>query len=55
MLKEELVKVFGESVQFDVQGRPQSSGSNQAVVISLGVLLGLSVLGWIVTVTLTIR
>ncbi|XP_044201132.1 protocadherin Fat 4-like [Thunnus albacares] len=54
-LRAELVKVFGEGLQFDVLGRPQSAGSDQTVVIALGVLLGLSVLGLIVTVTLIIR
>ncbi|XP_067355536.1 protocadherin Fat 4 isoform X2 [Channa argus] len=52
---EGLIKVFGEETRFDVQIKPQSPTSNQAAVIALGVLLGLSIVGLIVTVTLIIR
>ncbi|XP_072240019.1 cadherin EGF LAG seven-pass G-type receptor 2 [Leuresthes tenuis] len=51
----QLALVFGEGFHFDVETRPQSSTSNQAAVIALGVLLALSILGLIVTVTLIIR
>ncbi|KAM4584790.1 protocadherin Fat 2-like [Odontesthes bonariensis] len=50
----ELASVFGEELHFDVETRPQSSTSNQAAVIALGVLLALSILGLIVAVTLII-
>ncbi|KAM7419871.1 hypothetical protein PAMA_016804 [Pampus argenteus] len=51
----ELNQVFGGGFHFDVQERPQSPDSNQAAVIALGVLLGLSIVGLTVTVTLIIR
>ncbi|XP_051241018.1 protein dachsous-like [Dicentrarchus labrax] len=51
----ELVKVFGEGLHFDVEMKPQSPASNQAVVIALAVLLSLSMLGLIVAVALIIR
>ncbi|KAK2817525.1 hypothetical protein Q5P01_025716 [Channa striata] len=51
----ELIKVFGEGFHFDVQMKPQSPGSDQSAVIALGVLLGLSIVGLIVTVVLIIR
>ena len=54
-VRTELVKVFGEGVVFNLAAKPQSPASNQAAVIALGVLLGLSVVGLIVAITLIIR
>ncbi|XP_037620034.1 uncharacterized protein LOC119484924 [Sebastes umbrosus] len=54
-VREELVKVFGESLHFDVEIKPQSPDSNQAVVITLGAMFALSMLGLIVAVALIIR
>ncbi|XP_070771479.1 protocadherin Fat 4 [Enoplosus armatus] len=54
-VREELVKVFGEGLQFAVEVKPQDPASDQAVVIALGVLLALSMLGLIVSVALIIR
>lgn len=51
----ELVKVFGANLQFDVETDPQSSASQQAVVIALGVLLALSMLGLIIITVIIIR
>ncbi|XP_029987441.1 protein dachsous [Sphaeramia orbicularis] len=51
----ELVKVFGEGLQYDLQEEPLSPPSNMGVVIALGVMLGLSIVGLIVTVTLIVR
>lgn len=54
-VRAELVKVFGDGLQFDLEMKPQSPASDdQAVVIALGVLLGLSMLGCIVAVALII-
>ncbi|XP_067441680.1 protocadherin Fat 4 [Thunnus thynnus] len=55
VLMAELVKVFGEGVQFDVLGRPQDTGSDQTVVIALGVVFGLGIPGLIVAVALIRR
>ncbi|XP_044201151.1 protocadherin Fat 4-like [Thunnus albacares] len=52
VLTAELVKVFGEGVQFDVLDRPQDTGSDQTLVITLSVVLGLLALGLIVAVVL---
>ncbi|XP_074485330.1 protocadherin Fat 4 isoform X2 [Sebastes fasciatus] len=54
-VRAELVKVFGESLHFDVEIKPQSPDSNQAVVIALGAMFALSMLGLIVAVALIIR
>ncbi|XP_041642272.1 protocadherin Fat 4 [Cheilinus undulatus] len=54
-VKEELVSVFGEDLHFDVEAGSQSSASNQAAVIALGVLFALSTLGLIVTIGLFVR
>lgn len=54
-VKAELALVFGEGLHFDIETRPQSSTVNQAAVIALGVLLGLSILGLIVSVVFIIR
>ncbi|XP_030282168.1 cadherin-23-like [Sparus aurata] len=56
-VRAELVKVFGNSVQFEVrlEVEPQSPASNQAVVIALGVLLALSMVGMIVAVVFVVR
>ncbi|XP_030599595.1 uncharacterized protein LOC115790071 [Archocentrus centrarchus] len=55
-VKAELTQVFEDELDFDVVTvEPQVSTSNQAVVIALGVLLGLSILGLIVAVALFIR
>ncbi|XP_028253159.1 protocadherin-1-like [Parambassis ranga] len=51
----ELTLVFGEGIHFDIETKPETSSSDQAVVITLGVLLGLSMLGLIITATLIIR
>ncbi|XP_028252910.1 cadherin EGF LAG seven-pass G-type receptor 1-like [Parambassis ranga] len=51
----ELTLVFGEGLHFDIETKPETSSSDQAVVIALGVLLGLSMLGLIITSTLIIR
>ncbi|XP_028265862.1 protocadherin Fat 4-like [Parambassis ranga] len=51
----ELTLVFGEGIHFDIETKPETSSSDQAVVIALGVLLGLSMLGLIITSTLIIR
>ncbi|XP_073327413.1 uncharacterized protein [Pagrus major] len=56
-VRAELVKVFGDSLQFELEltPEPQSSASNQAVVIALGVLVALSMLGLIVAVVFVFR
>ncbi|XP_039671449.1 protocadherin Fat 4 [Perca fluviatilis] len=54
-VRAELVKVFGESLHFDVEAKPQSPASNQAAVIALATMLALSMLGLIVAVALIIR
>lgn len=54
-VRAELAKVFGEEVQFAVEADPRAPTSNQAVVIALGVLLGLSVLALMVTAVLIVR
>ncbi|XP_029297871.1 cadherin EGF LAG seven-pass G-type receptor 2-like [Cottoperca gobio] len=54
-VRAELVKVFGEGLHFDVEIKPQSAASDQAVVIALGVMLVLSMVGLMVTVALIIR
>ncbi|XP_028423953.1 protocadherin Fat 4-like [Perca flavescens] len=54
-VRAELVKVFGESLHFDVEVKPQSPASNQAAVIALATMLALSMLGLIVAVALIIR
>ena len=50
-----LVHVFGDGLHFEVELKPQSSASNQAALISLGVMLALSMLGLIAAVALIIR
>lgn len=52
---EALVEVFGANLDFNVELKPQSPASDQAVVIALAVLLALSMLGLIVVVVLIIR
>ena len=49
-MTEELVKVFGDGVNFQVEPEPHSPDSSQAVVIALGVVCGMSVPGLIVAV-----
>lgn len=52
----ELSQLFGEELHFDVEMvDPQGSTSNQALVIALGVLFGLSILGLIIAVAFLIR
>ena len=47
-MREELVKVFGDSVQFEVESEPQGPASNPAVAITVGVLVALIIGGLIV-------
>ncbi|XP_020495271.2 protocadherin Fat 4 [Labrus bergylta] len=54
-VRAELVKVFGEELHFDVEVTPLSPASDQAAVISLGVLLALSMLGLIIAVVFIVR
>ncbi|XP_068583517.1 protocadherin Fat 4 [Cebidichthys violaceus] len=54
-VKVELVKVFGEGLQIDVELKPQSPASSQAAVIALGTMLALCMLGLIVAVVLIVR
>ncbi|XP_017289255.1 cadherin-23 [Kryptolebias marmoratus] len=54
-VKEELLRIFGEELHFDIVIQPQSSTSDQAAVIALGVLCGLSILGLIVSVVVIVR
>ena len=56
-MRAELVKVFGDSLQFEVklEVEPQGPASNQAVVIALGVLLALSMMGLMVAVVFVVR
>ncbi|XP_036950739.1 cadherin-23-like isoform X6 [Acanthopagrus latus] len=56
-VRAELVKVFGDSLQFEVklEVEPQGPASNQAVVIALGVLLALSMMGLMVAVVFVVR
>ncbi|KAM8771994.1 cadherin-23-like isoform 2-T2 [Acanthopagrus schlegelii] len=56
-VRAELVKVFGDSLQFEVklEVEPQSPASSQAVVIALGVLLALSMMGLMVAVVFVVR
>lgn len=49
-----LIKVFGDDLQFDVEVDPQGP-SNQAVVITLAVLMMLSMLGLIIVSVFIIR
>ncbi|XP_039469766.1 protocadherin Fat 4 [Oreochromis aureus] len=52
----ELSQLFGEELHFDVEiVDPQGSTSNQAVIIALGILFGLSILGLIIAVAFLIR
>ncbi|XP_062304860.1 cadherin EGF LAG seven-pass G-type receptor fmi-1 [Osmerus eperlanus] len=44
-VKTELEKVFGTGLEYEVQEDPEETSDNQATVIALGVLLGLSMLG----------
>lgn len=53
-MKEELIKMFGDGLSFDIEVKPQTPASDQATVIALGVLLGLSLVGLIVTAALFI-
>lgn len=53
-VKEELIKLFGDGLNFDIEVKPQTQSSNQATVIALGVLLGLSLVGLIITAALFI-
>nr|XP_020480866.1 cadherin-related family member 1-like [Monopterus albus] len=55
VVRAELVKVFGEGFQYDVELKPQSPASDQAAIIALGVLLALSILGLIITTVLIVR
>ncbi|XP_030290590.1 cadherin EGF LAG seven-pass G-type receptor 2-like [Sparus aurata] len=48
-VREELVKVFGDSVQFEVESEPQGPASNPAVAIAVGVLVPLIIVGLIVS------
>lgn len=54
-MRAELVKVFGEEVQFATELDPPTPSSDRDVVIALGVLLALSGLLMIITLALTIR
>lgn len=54
-MKAALNQIFEADIDFEIMTDTQSSASNQAVVIALGVLLALSVLGLIAAVTLIIR
>lgn len=47
-VKAVLVKVFGDDLHFDVEVDPQGPASNQAVVITMAVLMTLSMLGLII-------
>ncbi|XP_067115898.1 protocadherin Fat 4-like [Osmerus mordax] len=53
-VKAELEKVFGAGLEYDVQDDPVEASDNQAIVIALGVLLGLSMLGLLLMGTYTI-
>lgn len=54
-VRAELVKVFGEEVQFATELDAPTPSSDRDVVIALGVLLALSGLLMIITLALTIR
>lgn len=54
-VRAELARVFGEEVQFAVEADPLAPTPDRAVVIALGVLLGLSMLALMVTVVLVVR
>lgn len=54
-VRAELAKVFGEEVQVAVEVDPQAPAPDQTAVIVLGVLLGLSLLGLLVTVVLLLQ
>lgn len=47
--------MFGEEVQVAVEVDPQAPAPDQTAVIVLGVLLGLSLLGLLVSVVLLVR
>ncbi|XP_030290616.1 cadherin EGF LAG seven-pass G-type receptor 2-like [Sparus aurata] len=49
-VREELVKVFGDSVQFEIESEPQGPASIPAVAIAMGVLVPLIIGGLIVFV-----
>ena len=52
---EELVSVFGDGVNFQVEPEPQGPTSNQAMVIAVGVVFGVVVPGLIVAVFVRYR
>ncbi|MED6239749.1 hypothetical protein ATANTOWER_010591 [Ataeniobius toweri] len=54
-VKAELVLLFGDGVNFNVETGSPSSTSDQVVVIVLGILLALTVLGLIVAVVFVVR
>lgn len=54
-VRAELLKVFGEEVQFAIEEDPPQLTSDQDLVIALGVLLALSVLMLIITLVLIFR
>lgn len=54
-MRAELVKLFGEEVQFATELDPPTASSDRGVVIALGVLLALSGLLLVITLALTIR
>ncbi|XP_034400280.1 protocadherin Fat 4 [Cyclopterus lumpus] len=54
-VRAELVNVFGEGLQFEVELKPQSPASSQAAVIALGTMLALSMLGLMVAVGFIVR
>ncbi|MEQ2278203.1 hypothetical protein XENORESO_014101 [Xenotaenia resolanae] len=54
-VKAELVLLFGDGVNFNVETGSPSSTSDQVAVIVLGILLGVTVLGLIVAVVFVVR
>lgn len=54
-LRAELLRLFGEEVQFEMEAEPLAPPPDQGMVIALGVLLALSLLALIVTVALVVR
>lgn len=53
-VQDELEKVFGTDLEHEVEENPGESGSDITLILVLGVLLGLTVVGLVVFVTLSV-
>lgn len=48
-VRAELIRLFGDGTDFELELEVEAAASDQVVVVVLGVLLGLSLLGLLVT------